>query len=243
MFYFDKLDKFEILKSDFLSNINHFFTTRNFILKTKEEEYLNVAKNNREFLKKIFNLDKIITPNQRHTDNIKIAMLDDDDYSQTDSLILTDKRIGIFLNFADCTPIIFYDKINNIGAVSHAGWRGTVKKISQKTVSSLVNNFNSKPENIISLIGPSICKNCFETSYEIAEKLTSTIKNGKKYMTIKDDKAFVDLKMVNKLQLNEIGVKIIDVAPYCTCCNNDKFFSYRFENKTTNRISAFICLN
>lgn len=242
MFYFDKFLDYEVLKSDYLPFVNHFFTTRNFILKTKENNLKEISYKNREILKNAFNLEKIITPSQRHTDNIKIATLNNDNYSETDGLILTDKKIGIFLNFADCTPLIFYDTENKIASIAHAGWRGTVQKIGQKTVLKMIKEFNSNPKNIIALIGPSICKNCFETNFEIAEKLIQTVNNGEKYMFKKNDKAYVDLKKINEAQLNEIEVLKVDVAPFCTCCNNDKFFSYRLENKTTNRMSAFICL-
>lgn len=242
MFYFDKFLDFEVLKSDYFPCVNHFFTTRNFILKTKEDKLEEISYKNREILKNIFGLDKIITPSQRHTDNIKNATLDNDDYFETDALILSDKRIGIFLNFADCAPLIFYDIENQIASIAHAGWRGTVKKIGQKTVLRMAKEFNTKSKNIISLIGPSICKNCFETNFEIAEKLIQTANNGEKYMFEKNGKAYVDLKKINEAQLNEIGVLKVDTAPFCTCCNNNKFFSYRLENKTTNRISAFICL-
>ena len=243
MFYFDKILDYEVLKSDYLSNVNHFFTTREFILKSKEDSNILSSFRNRENVQKLFNLDKIITPSQRHTSNIKLASLDNDDYEETDALILTDRKIGIFLNFADCTPVIFYDVENKIGAIAHAGWRGTADKIAQKTAIKLINEFNSKRDNIVALIGPSICFDCFETSEEVANKVSNTVLNSDKYKCAKNGKCYADLKGINKAQLNEIGIEKVDIAPYCTCCDNDKFFSYRKENKTTNRMSAFICLN
>ena len=53
---------------------------------------------------------------------------------------------------------------------------------------------------------------------------------------------YADLKGINKRQLEEIGVEKIDVCPYCTVLNNDKFFSYRKENQTPKRHSAIIKL-
>ena len=52
-----------------------------------------------------------------------------------------------------------------------------------------------------------------------------------------------DLKGINKRQLEELGVKKIDVCPFCTVLDNDKFFSYRKENKTIKRHSAIIKCN
>ena len=243
MFYFDKVDNKTVLKSDFLGDVNHFFTTKELLLKTKEENNTDLALKNREIIKKEFKLQKIITPSQRHTANIELAAFDRDNYSDCDGLILKDKNLGIFLNFADCTPLIFYDTKNKIGAISHAGWRGTAQKIGPKTVEILKKEFGSKTDDIVCLIGPCICLDCFETGKEVVQELKKTVKEPFKYLKIKDGKNYADLKGINKTQLNEIGVLKIDIAPYCTCCNNDKFYSYRLENKITNRISAFMCLN
>lgn len=243
MFYFDKIEGKTVLKSDFLNEINHFFTTKELLLKTKEEKNVSQSLKNREFLKNKFKLKKMITPSQRHTDNIKIASLNCDDYDNCDGLILKEKELGIFLNFADCTPLLFYDERNNTGAISHAGWRGTAQKIGPKTVEIMKNEFNSNPKNIIVLIGPCICFECFETGDEVIEELSETVSEPDKFIKKKNNKYYADLKGINKAQLNECGVLKIDVAPYCTCCNNDTFYSYRMENKTTNRMSAFLSLN
>ena len=243
MFYFDKVLGKEVLKSDFLHGVNHFFTTKELLLKTKEEENIQIANNNRRDLKTEFNLKSIVTPSQRHTANIETADINKDNYPECDGLMLKDKNLGIFLNFADCTPIIFYDVKNKIGAISHAGWRGTAQKIGPKTIDLLKDKFNSKPKNIVALIGPCICFDCFETGEEVVEQLALTVDDISPYKKIINNKSHLDLKGINEEQLKNAGVEKIDIAPYCTCCNNDRFYSHRHENKTTNRMSAFLSLN
>lgn len=241
MFYFDKTDSLLVLKSDKLK-INHFFTTRNSIIKTKEKEFIELANKNKEIIKKYFNLKFLISPSQRHTSNIEIV---DEriEYPYTDALILNNKDIGIFLNFADCTPVILFDTKNNAGAIIHAGWRGTKEKIVQKTFYKMNSEFKTSPDDVIAVIGPSICKDCFETNNEIADMLSESVIDNKDCIFYKNDKYYADLKEINKRQLNETGILNVDVCDFCTYHNNDKFFSYRKENKTTNRISAFLTLN
>ncbi len=221
---------------------NHFFTTKEFILKTKEEILIEKARKNRELIKNGFNLKELITPEQRHTNNIK-TVKDKESYEETAALNLTVKDKGIFLNFADCTPVILYDPIQKTGAVIHSGWRGTVQKIVYLTAEKMISKFNSKAENIIGVIGPCICFECFETNEETANKLNLSVFNNKGIIKEKENKFYADLKDINTRPLIEAGIKNIDVAPYCTYHNNDKFFSYRKENKTTNRMSAFLTLN
>lgn len=213
MFYFEEINNCKILKSDLLNGINHCFTTR------------GVGKN-------IFG-NNVISPTQTHSNNVEFVdgRLE---YPETDGLIITQKNIPIALRFADCTPLIFYDTKQKIGAVSHAGWRGTVQRIGIKTIQKMKSN----PEDIIAIIGPAIGVCCYEVSDDVRESLLSTVLDNTDLTNSRN----VDLKQINKRQLEEIGVTKIDVCPYCTSCNNDLFYSYRKENGTIERHYAMLML-
>ena len=77
---------------------------------------------------------------------------------------------------------------------------------------------------------------------EVLEKLSKTVNNFDGLSEIREGNIFVDLKNINKRQLEEIGITKIDVCPYCTVHNNDIFYSYRNENATTLRHSAVLRL-
>lgn len=245
MFYFENIAGKKVLKSDFIKNAEAFFTTRDFCIKSKDENMQNVVKNNKNFLCNYLKISEnnLISPSQTHTANVDIAIENKSLYPETDGLILTDKNLGIFLNFADCTPVILYDKNQNIGAISHAGWRGTAQKIAPITVEKMIRDFNSDIKDIVAVIGPAIGFCCYNVGEEVLQKLSQTVQNFKGLSEVKNGNIFVDLKNINKRQLLEIGVQNIDVCPYCTVCNNDYFFSYRKENATTNRHSAVLKLN
>lgn len=243
MFYFDEINEKKILRSDII-HAEHFFTTRETVIKSKDSDYEKIVCENKKLITNYLKIkeENLISPSQTHTSNIEIVHSGKIDYPETDGLILTQNDIGIFLNFADCTPIILYDKIKNIGAVSHAGWRGTAGEIGAKTVGKMVKEFGSKPENISAAIGPAISICCYNVGKEVFEKLKETVENFDGLYEIRNNDIFVDLKEINRRQLEECGVKEIDVCPYCTCCDNDLFFSYRKENATTNRHSAVLKL-
>lgn len=245
MFYFSYINNKKILKSDLLDSVEHFFTTRETCIKSKEPEYEKIVFENKKDICEYLNISpqNLITPSQTHTANIAIAHSGQNNYPDTDGLITTESDIAIFLNFADCTPIIFFDKKQNIGAVSHAGWCGTAQKIAALTVKKLVTEFNSGAKDIIAAIGPAISKCCYNVGEDVANQLLATVLNKNGLSEQHGEKIFVDLKGINKQQLLEAGVEQIDVCPYCTVCNNDLFFSYRKENATTNRHSAVLKLN
>ena len=220
MFYFDNFKGQRVLKSDMLESVTAFFSLRNF--------NLDVLKNNN---------GRVLTPNQTHSDNVEFVS-DKNEYPECDGLILDNTKDTIYLRFADCTPLIFYDRENKIGAVSHAGWRGTAAKIGVKTIERMAGKYGTKPENVIALIGPTISVCCYEVGEEVKEKLLSTVKNTDGLYKNMN----VDLKKINSRQFEEIGVQNIDICPYCTSCNNDLFYSYRKENGTKSRHYAVLRL-
>lgn len=230
MFYFDKLNGYKILRSDYIKpnssdsesgkGVDAFFTTR--------EGYPLTAGY----------AARIIKPEQVHGENIE-TVDEREIYPETDGLILTELNTAIQLKFADCTPIVFYDTDSHIGAISHAGWRGTVMRIGVKTVAKMIMNYGSKPESIIALIGPAISMCCYEVSEEVRDALLNTVRNPEGLYNNRN----IDLKKVNARQLEEVGIKKIDICPYCTSCNNDLFYSYRKENGTSDRHFAILKLS
>jgi YfiH family protein len=238
MYYFDEIDGKKILKSDLIKNAQAFFTTREICICDKGVNDNIEVKNNIKIIQNYLKT-KLISPTQTHSANVDIATENKFDYPDTDGLILTKNDIAVFLNFADCTPLIFYNEKQNIGAVSHAGWRGTAQKIAQITVQKLINEFGSNPKDICVLIGPAICGECYEVGEEVYSIFSpsplpspSRVEGGLR----------LDLKEINAKQLADIGIEKIDICPYCTCCDNRYFYSYRKENGTSLRHSAVLCL-
>lgn len=224
MYYFDEFEGKKILKSDYLEEVTAFFTTR------------GVGVNKVNGVLPPF-ASRIITPIQTHSDHVEVVD-ERDEYPDTDGLIVTEPNTLIYLRFADCTPLIFYDEVNKIGAVSHAGWRGTAAKIGVKTVKKMETEFGTEPKNVVALIGPAISLCCYEVSEDVRETLLATVSDKSGLFEGRN----VDLKRINARQLQEIGVEKIDICPYCTSCNNDLFYSYRKENGTTNRHYAVLML-
>ena len=240
MFYFDNFHGKKILKSSLLSNYDCFFTTRDFVLTPAQREDLTlIAENNMNLLKSELNTSQIITAKQTHSDNIKVFTGNNFYNDDTDALISNTENSVMMLNYADCVPVILYSKKDNAGAVIHAGWRGTSKKIAEKTLIKMENELNIKAENITALIGPAIGKCCFETDEDVFNQLADE-KCSKVFYNKLNNKYFIDLKLLNANQLERNGVENIDICEYCTCCMSDIFFSYRKEKGITARHSAII---
>lgn len=244
MFYLEKINNKTVMKTNILDGLTHFFTTRECPIKSKEPDMLTTIEENKKmFCDKLnISLDNLINAEQKHTNRIEIAQCGKNFYENTDAIILTNYEQAAFLNFADCTPIVAFDKKQNIAAIIHAGWKGTVGKIAQKTVLQMINEFNSNVEDINVAIGPAISVCCYEVKEDVFNMSMISVIDNKDLYEIRNGKIFVNLKELNKRQLEEIGVKNIDICPYCTSCDNNLFYSYRKENGTTNRHSVIIKL-
>ena len=222
MFYIDYINDKKILRSDLLKDVEHFFTTRDLCIFSKEED----VSYNKNIVEK-YVTQKLATNKPVHGVNIEKVNNNDFIYENCDGLIFEKGTAG-FMNFGDCVPLLFY--CDGIALISHAGWRGSVGEIAKISVNKLVEFYKFKKNDIKVVIGPAICKNCYEVGEDVFYKLYDTVKKHDDIFIKNNDKFFVDLKGINKQQLLEEGINNIDVCPYCTNCGEKMFYSYRYEN-------------
>ena len=235
MFYFDEFAGHRVLKSDLIldDEMKLFFTTREFCVYSKTGGMEN------NFHELCALLGQIPATNHAvHGVHIEKVNALQHEYMQTDALLL--EKGAAMMSCADCVPIVLY--VHGVGMLAHSGWRGTAQNMAKVSVQRLVKDYGVKPEDIKAVIGPAICGKCYEVGNEVYEALKKTVSVSQGLFQQKDERFYVDLKGINKKQLEEQGVEQIDVCPYCTACGEGKklFFSYRYENATPLRHSAVI---
>ena len=109
----------------------------------------------------------VITPSQTHSINVRVATPGLWEYPDTDALISLDTSLLIGVRTADCVPIVLHAP--DIGAVAaiHAGWRGSLYGIVDRTIEQLCVR-GADTTHITAVFGPSICWRCYEVSLELA---------------------------------------------------------------------------
>lgn len=250
MYKIDYINNKKILTSNLITSAGAFFTTRESVVTPNVmKEITQKCEENLKDIALFLRIDvtDIISPIQTHSSNISVAEKGKT-YENTDALVTDCPDIALLLNFADCTPVILYDEKRNIGAIAHAGWRGTAASIVPKTIKFMKNNFNSSPCDMKALIGPSISLKNYQVGEEVYRKVSKTMEkkyNDYFFFDTNTEKYNLDLKTVNFHQLVEAGLdkKRIDKCNYCTYDSNDIFFSYRKENGYTARHSAILKLD
>jgi YfiH family protein len=93
-----------------------------------------------------------------------------EDLEGYDAFITGIPGIAIGVRTADCTPVLLFDPVHRVIAAVHSGWRGTVSKISQKTVRLMGEVFGTCPADLCGVIGPCIGPDSFQVGEEVVEK-------------------------------------------------------------------------
>ena len=146
------------------------------------------------------------------------------------------KNVPLVTSYADCVPLYFVDPVNEAIGLAHSGWRGTVGGMGKKTVEAMAKEYGSDPKDIICVIGPSICKECYEVSKDVIDEFHKAYDKKFQveliYNNKSDNKAMLDLWEVNKQILLYAGLskENIIVSEVCTSCNEELLFSHRKTN-------------
>ena len=214
----------------------------------------------------------IVQANQNHTDILKIVNkkvnTDQPDFSLTeegieDGLITNKKNFMLATTNADCILLLFFDPNKKVIANTHSGWKGTLQRISVKTIQKMIKEFGSNPQDIICCICPSIRKCHFEVEKDVKDMFQNEFQDleNAKFIDIEDEKKEktinladfieekientkwnIDTVLINKIILQNEGLKpdnIID-SGICSECNSDIIHSYRIEKKEYNTETAII---
>lgn len=200
-----------------------------------------VLDNRRKFCQGLgIDLASIVCAEQVHGDHVyEVTLADkgrgayarDTAIPAVDALITKERGIALFACFADCVPVFFLDPEQQVIALAHAGWRGTVAKIAAKTAQILSQKYGTKYQNLLVGIGPSIGP----CHYQVDEPVIARVKEAFPHWGInilsKREKGFANLDLweANRRQLLDLGVPTanITISGLCTYCHQDKFFSHR----------------
>jgi len=160
-----------------------------------------------------------------------------------DSIVSSTKNVLAAVKTADCVPLLIGDPAGGAFAAVHAGWRGTLAGIATAVISRMVAEYDVRPSNLRVAIGPAAGGCCYEVGGEVIEAFTSRYPEMIDLLTpVRDDHALIDLIKANRYQLQTAGVSAgrIHVAPFCTMCRPDLFFSYRREKKVSGKVGRLM---
>ena len=206
--------------------------------------------------------EDIVCSDQTHTVHIRHVTAADrgkgvirpKDYQDVDGLITDEPGIALATFYADCVPLLFVDPVRRAVGLSHSGWRGTAQGMGARTAEAMEKAFGSRPEDLLVGIGPSICRDCYEVSEDVAEAFR-TLFAGEEFRKLSPGpeqvlfekgggKYQLDLWKANEAVLLAAGIRPehISMTDVCTCCNPDLLFSHRASGGRRGNLGMFVML-
>jgi len=235
---------------------------------TKQDSRAAVERNRELFLKELGVANgrtswPLVSLRQIHSDLINRIDRMPEQPLAGDGMVTDTPGLLLAVQTADCLPIIVADRKRRAVGVFHAGWRGTVKRISEKGVGEMRKHFGSDPRDLVVAIGPGIQGCCYEVGEEVRTRFEAQFAYaGSLFREVKESdpvrekypllfltarapghcewpvKLFLDLVEANWRQLLDAGVlaKKIDAMAPCTACHTELLFSFRGEKGVTGRL-------
>jgi polyphenol oxidase len=130
----------------------------------------------------------------------------DDVIPATDALVTSSPGVVLAILTADCVPIVLHDPVAGVLACVHAGWRGTVARVSAAALAAM-QALGSRPADVIAGIGPAIPAARYQVGPDVYQAVTQAF--GPAPFIQPDavpDRWRLDLWSANRLVLTEAGV-------------------------------------
>ncbi len=144
---------------------------------------------------------------------------------------------------ADCVPILIGDPQTGSFAAVHAGWRGTLAEVATKALLRMTEGYGVQAVDVRVAIGPAAGSCCYEVGADVIGPFRERFPAQNELFTeTRPDHACIDLLQANRQQLVSAGVAPdrIHVAPLCTMCRTDVFFSYRREKTRYGKVGRLM---
>jgi YfiH family protein len=165
-----------------------------------------------------------------------------------DAAVVFDRGFGAVVMTADCLPVFFTNAAGSVAAVAHAGWRGLLNGVLEKTVDST----GVSPADLMAWMGPAIAPCHFEVGLEVRDAFLGHPQWGEQFVPgltsafisspLHAGKFMMDIYAVARARLLNAGVQFVGGGGLCTVCEERRFFSYR-RDRSTGRMASLIYLN
>ncbi len=177
--------------------------------------------------------------NQTHSTDIELLSSSHSYQPNADAAISREAGQIAVVMTADCLPVLLCNREGTEVAAVHAGWRGLVDGILEKTVRKL----DSDPAQLLAWIGPAISQSRFEVGQEVIDLFVDRDDSAlKHFKSNRPGHWLCDLPGLARDQLRQQGLSAMYLSGLCSFNDESRFYSYR-RNKVTGRMACLIWIN
>jgi copper oxidase (laccase) domain-containing protein len=185
------------------------------------------------------NHDHLKVPGQVHSGTV-VPILEataKPDMANVDGVSTNLSAVPLLLHFADCVPVIIYEKKKRAGG-NRSRWLGAARPrlLLQMLWPLMIEEWGAEASQMVAAVGPAIGTCCYPTGEDVVEQLMLTLSSPLDGSLVKEQMAQSlvkrdsrdglaeqaqprpDLKAINAMQLLLAGVPEVDVCSFCTSC-------------------------
>lgn len=174
-------------------------------------------------------VEKLFVLHQTHS-SIVIPVTTQEPFEKTpygDALVTNRSNVFLGIKTADCAPVLLADPENRVVAAAHAGWRGAVGGVLEKTIKTMV-DMGAETQNIIALIGPCIAPQSYEVGEDMREAFLKEDAQATLFFVPADaGKYRFDLPGYVLARLEHFGIGAAEWVDEDTYASEEAYFSYR----------------
>jgi hypothetical protein len=133
----------------------------------------------------------------------------DDAIPDTDALVTASPGVVLAILTADCVPIVLHDPVAGVLACVHAGWRGTVARVTAAAVAAMT-RLGSRPSDMIAGLGPAAAPASYQVGPDVHHAVTQAFGPASAAFIRPDPampgRCLLDLWTANRHALREAGL-------------------------------------
>ncbi|MEM6478066.1 MAG: peptidoglycan editing factor PgeF [Pseudomonadota bacterium] len=169
----------------------------------------------------------LITQYQVHSADVVTVKSARDAGETADAMVTSVPGLLLGVLTADCQPVLFADRANGVVAAAHAGWKGAMDGVLERTVDAM-EALGAERGEITAVIGPTISQGSYEVGAEFVERfLEEDPENGRFFAGGAAGKAQFDLPAYGAHRLRDAGLLDVSWTRHCTYEDDTRFYSYR----------------
>lgn len=234
-------DSVEVNRAEVLNGIRHGFLGRRGGVSTGEVAGLNVghgcgddpalvAENRRRAAEAVAPGARLVTVYQVHSPDC--VTVDDSPWSEearphADALVTDRPGLVLGILTADCAPVLFADREAGVIGAAHAGWKGAVAGVTDRTVEAM-EALGADRSRIVAAVGPCIAQASYEVDDAFRERFVGEdAANARFFAQGRTGHWQFGLEAYVAARLLAAGIAGVEELGLDTYASPERFFSFR----------------
>ena len=187
----------------------------------------------------------VARPRQVHGANtVTLEACAGEETPEADAIVSATPEVPIGVVTADCVPILLSTVSGTAVAAVHAGWRGLGRGVVTAGVAAL-HRLAGAEQDLFAVVGPHIGPCCYEVDRPVLDELEARFEQRLSH-ALGSGRAghwMLDLAALVRMDLATAGIEgsaFGVLSDACTCCDRQRFHSYRRDGPSSGRLHHYI---